>query len=232
MNTHMNRLSVQLCAAATAAMLLCAPVWAAEPALVQGDKIAITVLDMQADALRMPPEMRTIVLAKPQTVTQIASNLYARRAMADKAEADGLANDPETAAALKIARDKVLSDALLAKIDKNATPSDAAAEGLARNIYKAKPERFKTPEQVQVRHILIAGNEGASRAQAEKLLEDLKGGADFAALAKERSADQGSAAKGGDLGLFAKGRMVPEFDEAAFALRPRGLLAANCYALP
>ena len=108
MNTHMNRLSVQLCAAATAAMLLCAPVWAAEPALVQGDKIAITVLDMQADALRMPPEMRTIVLAKPQTVTQIASNLYARRAMADKAEADGLANDPETAAALKIARDKVL----------------------------------------------------------------------------------------------------------------------------
>ena len=225
MNTHMNRLSVQLCAAATAAMLLCAPVWAAEPALVQGDKIAITVLDMQADALRMPPEMRTIVLAKPQTVTQIASNLYARRAMADKAEADGLANDPETAAALKIARDKVLSDALLAKIDKNATPSDAAAEGLARNIYKAKPERFKTPEQVQVRHILIAGTEGASRAQAEKTLEELKGGADFATLAQERSADQGSAAKGGDLGLFAKGRMVPEFDEAAFALKKPGELS-------
>ena len=228
----MNRLSMQLCAAAAAAILLCAPARAADPALIEGEKIAITATDLQADALRMPPEMRTIVLAKPQTVTQIANNLYGRRAMANRAEAEGLAQDPVTAAALQVARDKVLSDALLAKIDKDATPSDAAAEGLARNIYKAKPERFKAPEQVQVRHILIAGTEGASRAQAEKTLEELKGGADFAALAKERSADQGSAAKGGDLGLFAKGRMVPEFDEAAFALRPRGLLAANCYALP
>ena len=227
MNTYMNRLSVQLCAAAAAAAtLLCAPAWAADPALVQGEKIAITATDMQADALRMPPEMRTIVLAKPQTVTQIANNLYGRRAMANRAEAEGLAQDPVTAAALQVARDKVLSDALLAKIDKDATPSDAAAEGLARNIYKAKPERFKAPEQVQVRHILIAGTEGTSRAQAEKTLEDLKAGADFAALAKERSADQGSAAKGGDVGLFARGRMVPEFDEAAFALKKPGDLSS------
>ena len=221
----MNRLSVQLCAVAAAATLLCAPAWAADPALVQGEKIAITVTDMQADALRMPPEMRTIVLAKPQTVTQIAGNLYARRAMANKAEAEGLAKDPVTAAALQVARDKVLSDALLAKIDKESAPSDAMAEGQARNIYKAKPERFQAPEQVQVRHILIAGTEGASRAQAEKLLEEIKGGADFAQLAKERSADPGSAAKGGDLGMFAKGRMVPEFDEAAFALKKPGDLS-------
>ena len=129
----MNRLSVQLCAAAAAATtLFCAPAWATEPALVQGEKFAITVNDMQADALRMPPEMRTMVLAKPQTVTQIAANLYGRRAMANKAEAEGLAQDPVTAAALQVARDKVLSDARLAKIDKDNSPSDAAAEGLAR----------------------------------------------------------------------------------------------------
>ena len=211
-------------------MLLCAPVWAAEPALVQGDKIAITVLDMQADALRMPPEMRTIVLAKPQTVTQIASNLYARRAMADKAEADGLANDPETAAALKIARDKVLSDALLAKIDKNATPSDAAAEGLARNIYKAKPERFKTPEQVQVRHILLplapdGSDDAAVKARAEELLAQARKGADFAKLAAQYSSDKASAQRGGDLGFFGRGKMLPEFENAAFGLKKPGDLA-------
>ena len=206
-------------------MLFAAPIWAADPALIQGEKISITATDMQADALRMPLEMRTIVLAKPQTVTQIASNLYVRRAMADKAEADGLAKDPVTAAAIQIARDKVLSDALLAKIDTDNVPSDAAAEGLARNIYKAKPDRFKVPEQVQVRHILIAGTDNASRAQAEKTLEELKGGTDFGTLAKERSADQGSAAKGGDLGMFARGRMVPEFDEAAFALQKSGDLS-------
>ncbi len=221
----MNRLFAQLCVVAAVATLPCASAWATEPALVQGEKIAITTADMQADALRMPPEMRTIVLAKPQTVTQIAGNLYARRAMADKAEALGLGQDPVTAAALQVARDKVLSDALLAKIDKDATPDDAVVEGLARNIYKVKPERFKVEEQVRVRHILIAGAEGSSHVEAQKVLEDLKAGADFAKLAEERSADKGSAAKGGDLGFFGRGRMVPEFDEAAFALQVPGELS-------
>ncbi len=221
----MNRLSVKLYSAAFAATVFCAPVWAADSVLMQGEKISIAATDIQADALRMPPEMRNIVLAKPQTVTQIAGNLYARRALAAKAEAEGLAKDPLTAAALQIARDKVLSDALLAKIDKESLPSDAVAESLARNVYQAKPGRFKVAERVQVRHILIAGTEATSRAQAEKTLDDLKAGADFAKLAEERSADKGSAAKGGDLGLFARGRMVPEFDEAAFSLKKPGDLS-------
>ena len=198
--------------------------WAAGPVLVQGSQVVITADDIQADSLRMPEEMRGSVLSRPQTVSQIATNLYARRAMANKAQADGLASDPQVAAALQVARDKVLSDALLAKIDKENNLSDAVAEGQARNIYNAKPERFQAPEQVQVRHILIASAEGA-RAQAEKVLEELKAGANFAQLAKERSADTGSAAKGGDLGLFARGRMVPEFDEAAFALKQPGDLS-------
>lgn len=221
----MNRFTAQLCAVTAAVTLLHAPAWASEPALMQGEQISITATDMQADALRMPPEMRAIVLAKSQTVAQIANNLYARRAMAHQAETEGLGKDPVTAAALQIARDKVLSDALLAKIDKSAAPSDAVAEGLARNIYKAKPELFKMPEQIQARHILIAGVTPESRAQAEKTLEELKAGADFAKLAQERSADTGSASKGGDLGFFARGRMVPEFDEAAFALQKPGELS-------
>jgi peptidyl-prolyl cis-trans isomerase D len=48
----------------------------------------------------------------------------------------------------------------------------------------------------------------------------VKGGADFAELARKSSEDQGSAASGGDLGCFPPGRMVPEFDDAAFALQP------------
>ena len=200
--------------------------WAAGPVLVQGPEVLITADDMQADSLRMPEEMRGAVLSRPKTVSQIATNLYVRRALANKAQAQGLGNDPQVAAALQVARDKVLSDALLAKIDKDSAPSDAVAEGQARNNYKAKPERFQAPEQVQVRHILIAGTDGDARAQAEKILEELKAGANFAQLAKERSADTGSAAKGGDLGLFARGRMVPEFDEAAFALKKPGDLSS------
>ena len=60
---------------------------------------------------------------------------------------------------------------------------------------------------------------------AMALLADLRGGADFAALARAQSADKGSAARGGDLGRFGPGKMVPEFDAAVFALRQPGDLA-------
>jgi peptidyl-prolyl cis-trans isomerase C len=210
------------CVVVVTAAMFCSPIWAADDALIEGEKITITVQDMHADALRMPAEMRPQVFAKPQTVTQIASNLYARRAMALRAEADGVDKDPAVAAALRIARDKVLSDALMEKMDKAATPSDEAAEKMARTIYKAKPDRFKADEQVRIRHILISATTPGAREKIDQVLKQLSSGAEFSNLAKELSADPGSAAKGGDLGFFTKGRMVPEFEAAAFALKKQG----------
>ena len=193
--------------------------------LIQGPKFAITTVDIQADSLRMPQEMRSIVLTKPQTVTQIASNLYARRSMAQQAEAEALDKDPAIAAALQIARDKVLSDAFMEKMDKANEPKPEAAEAMARAAYKAKPERFKSEEQVRARHILVAGTDAESKAKAEKILADLKAGGDFASLAKEHSADKSNADQGGDLGFFARGKMVPEFETAAFTLAKAGDLS-------
>jgi len=194
--------------------------------LTQGGKFAITTSDLEADAqMRMPAEMRPMVLANKQSVSQVAMNMYVRRALGQQAVKDGLDKDPQVAAMLQLARDKVLSDMMLERIDSQNIPSDAAALDLARAAYKAKPERFEVGEQVQVRHILIAGATPESRAKAEKLLADIKGGADFAKLAEEHSADKGSAARGGDLGLFTKGRMVPAFEQAAFALQKKGDLS-------
>lgn len=193
--------------------------------LVKGDTLVITGFDVQADALRMPPEMRPLVLSRVQTVSQIAGNLYARRALAAEAQALGLDKDPLVAAHLRVAVDKVLSDALLERIDQKNAPTAEAAEAKARTLYRAKPERFKSEEQLQARHILIAGTTPQSKAEAEKILKDLQGGADFAKLAEEKSADKGSAAKGGDVGFFGKGRMVPQFEQAAFELKNKNDLS-------
>lgn len=206
---------------AAASFIACAN----DEVLIQGDKVSITAADIRADSVRVPAETRGIVLSRPETITQAATNLYVRRAMAAQAEADGLGADPVIQAAIRIARDKVLSDALLEKIDRESAPTDMSLEGLARNIYRAQPDRYSLPEQVQVRHILIAGKDEKSRETAEKLLKDLKSGANFAELAKAHSADPGSAQKGGDLGSFARGRMVPEFEKAAFELKTPGELS-------
>jgi peptidyl-prolyl cis-trans isomerase D len=93
-----------------------------------------------------------------------------------------------------------------------------------------KEERFTEPEQVRARHILVKvapeapdDAKAAARTKAEGLLASVKAGGDFAALAKKSSDDPGSAANGGDLGLFARGRMTPEFETVAFALEPGGV---------
>ncbi|MFZ2190411.1 MAG: peptidylprolyl isomerase [Candidatus Magasanikiibacteriota bacterium] len=84
-------------------------------------------------------------------------------------------------------------------------------------------DKFKQ-EQVQARHILFAVKDEAERAavktEAEKVLQELKAGGDFAKLAAQYSADTANKDNGGDLGWFGKGQMVPEFENAVFALEP------------
>lgn len=199
----------------------------AEPvALVRGPVAVITTSDIEADAQqRIPAEMRASVLARPEAVQQMAGNLYVRRAMAEKARALKLDAGETVQAALHLARDKVLSDAYLAYIDAAHTVPQAAAQAQALSVYRARPERFKELEQVKVRHILLQGNTPETQKKAQALLEQLRGGADFAQLAKENSADKGSAVKGGELGFFTRGRMAPEFEEAAFELKKTGELS-------
>ena len=92
------------------------------------------------------------------------------------------------------------------------------------NYYNANVQQFQTPEQVRASHILLkteGKDEATVRKQAEDILKQAKApGADFAALAKKYSEDDGSKANGGDLDYFPKGRMVPEFEQAAFSMQP------------
>jgi peptidyl-prolyl cis-trans isomerase D len=106
-------------------------------------------------------------------------------------------------------------DALKAKIV--VPPADV------ERTYNTNIDQYTTPEQVRASHILLktdGKDDAAVKAKAEDILKQAKAGADFAELAKKYSEDEASAKNGGDLDYFARGRMVPEFDQAAFSLQP------------
>jgi peptidyl-prolyl cis-trans isomerase D len=89
--------------------------------------------------------------------------------------------------------------------------------------YNNNLEQYSTPEQVRASHILLkteGKDDAAVKAKAEDLLKQARAGADFAELAKKYSEDEASQKNGGDLDYFGRGRMVAEFDQAAFALEP------------
>ena len=96
---------------------------------------------------------------------------------------------------------------------------------LKRYYERNQEEKFSTPKQIRASHILKKVSANATPEAAEKartamaaLLKKIKGGADFAALAKKHSEDL-TKNKGGDLGLFTREDMLPEFSDAAFALQ-------------
>jgi len=101
---------------------------------------------------------------------------------------------------------------------------EAVDDAAAKKYYDENPDRFKQQEQVRASHILIKteGLDEAGKAEAKTKIEDIlkkvKEGGDFAELAKTHSGCP-SSAQGGDLGYFERGRMVPEFSDAAFAMK-------------
>ncbi|HET6897066.1 MAG TPA: peptidyl-prolyl cis-trans isomerase [Vicinamibacteria bacterium] len=108
-------------------------------------------------------------------------------------------------------------------------PRVTVTEAEERAYYDAHPDEFKQAEQVCASHILVKvkatpeATEGHPEEEARKLaqsaLDQVRKGADFATLAKKMSEDEGSAPQGGSLRCFPRGQMVPEFDNAAFALQ-------------
>jgi peptidyl-prolyl cis-trans isomerase C len=95
----------------------------------------------------------------------------------------------------------------------------------AKAFYDQNPKLFDSGERVRASHILLRVPEGAGpevkkvqRVKAEAALARVRKGEDFMAVARQVSEDPGSAPRGGDLGAFGKGQMVPAFEQAAFAL--------------
>jgi len=111
-------------------------------------------------------------------------------------------------------------------IDQKVTQKVVVTDEETKAYYDANSGKFKQPEQIKARHILIKIDANASETQKAEARQEIKAiqqklqnGGDFASLAKEYS--QGpSSVKGGDLGFFGRGQMVKPFEDAAFALKP------------
>lgn len=102
-------------------------------------------------------------------------------------------------------------------ISDNLTLTDDETE----SYYSANIDQYSTPGQLRASHILLRteGSEDADvQARAMELITQAREGADFAELARQHSDDEGTADRGGDLGLFGRGAMVQEFETAAFSL--------------
>jgi peptidyl-prolyl cis-trans isomerase C len=127
--------------------------------------------------------------------------------LAQAADQHQLANRGDVKQRIEFERHKALMEALLQDAGKAAMTDDAM-----HKVYDEATKQTPNEEEVHARHILVA-----TEGEAKDIEAQLKNGADFAKLAKEKSKDPG-AAEGGDLGYFTKEQMVPEFAEAAFKL--------------
>lgn len=128
--------------------------------------------------------------------------------LAQAAQQQKLGDDPAVKRQLGFAHDKVLMEALLEKTGQAAQTDDTAMH----QVYDQAVKQMPNEQEVHARHILVPTEQEAKDVEAQ-----LKKGADFATLAKQKSKDPG-ASNGGDLGWFTKSQMVPAFADAAFKL--------------
>lgn len=108
-----------------------------------------------------------------------------------------------------------------AKIRAGLNPTDAELQ----QVYAANRERYKRPAAARVQHILVKVDpaappaaDAAARAKAQSIVQQLRSGADFAALARANSEDPSSSANGGDMGWVEMGTTVEPFEKAIFSL--------------
>jgi peptidyl-prolyl cis-trans isomerase C len=189
--------------------------------LVSGQGVMIDAKEIQMELERVPAEARA-QLSSPAAMQNNVANVYARRVLATDAVKEGLDKNPLVIAAIEKAKERILSDAMLEKIDQKNQPNLQDLEAWAQTSYKANSKKYEQPEQVRASHILIRTAEPDAKVKAEAILKELRNGADFSKLAKDKSQDPGSAAKGGDLGFFARGRMIKPFEDTAFGMSKAG----------
>jgi peptidyl-prolyl cis-trans isomerase C len=176
--------------------------------LARVDGIEIRQSDLEAELLRLPEQLRAMPPAMLQPL--LLDQIITQKALVAAARAQGIDRDAEVRARIRRAEEETLQQALLMREIQPLLADDAL-----RARYQAGIAGRPAEEEVRASHILLASEQEARAALAEVR----RPGADFAEVARRRSTDPG-ARNGGDLGFFKRGDMIPEFEQAAFALSP------------
>lgn len=187
---------------------------------------SISIEEIRKELEAAPPNVRG-VMSKAQMERFVTNMLLDRRMEAAAVKAGLKDSEPIRAQIDRAVREILVKAYVEQELDK-ATKTLPDLEPLARERYEAGKASFVQPEGIRAAHILFRVDDADEKmtatvvkAKADGVLAKLREGADFAALAKEYSADTGSATRGGELpGWQNKGRLVPQFEAAAYALKP------------
>ncbi len=134
--------------------------------------------------------------------------------LVELAKARGIHRRPEVKEKLEALENQVLLDYIMEDLKKTKLK---VTDKEIHDYYEVHKDFYLHPPRVRVSHILVS-----SKKEAEEIYKQIKNGASFSDLARKKSIDRETAAKGGDLGFFEKGEMVPAFEKAAFALKNIG----------
>ncbi len=195
-------------------LMAAAPTMAQTPAAAAQDPVVARVngtelrrSEVLAAREMLPAQVQQMPFEQiyPQLLDTLVTNMLAAQA----GRKQKLADDPEVKKRLQWAQDQIIEEVYLSRYIRGAMTDDRIKARYDQFLKDQKPQ-----DQVNAKHILVKTED-----EAKAVIADLKKGADFAAIAKDKSNDPGTKATGGDLGWFTKDEMVPEFAEAAFKLQ-------------
>jgi parvulin-like peptidyl-prolyl isomerase len=203
--------------------------------MVPADRVVVAVGDLTITAAQfdqiidaLPEQYRSV--ARGSGRKQFADNMVRIAVMAQEGKRRKLDETSLYRTQSMFEDANLLANMTFQELSKNVKLDEADV----RKYYEAHKAEF---EQVHARHILIRMQgsqlavkpgqkdltEAEALAKAQDLRKRIQAGADFAELARQESDDTGTGAKGGDLGFFHRGQMVPSFEQAAFAMQPGDL---------
>jgi peptidyl-prolyl cis-trans isomerase C len=169
----------------------------------------ITTDDYKKEVAVLPPYLKQMA-DTPEGRKEMLDTMVVRELVLQDAQKTGIDKSPEVLARMDDMKKRVIVEAYLKKkVEEQVTIPDADLQ----KIYDQQKDKFKSDAQIRASHILLK-----TAKEADDVLSQLKAGAKFEDLAKKYSIDP-AGAKGGDLGWFGKGSMIPEFEKTAFALK-------------